>query len=295
MKGRTPIRLGAGELSSTHPLFSTERYAAWPHYLLAAARIEPAVITSLLSDEGFDAFTQTQTNRETWVHKPEWSNLPVAPGPDNPLNRFIDAWCEKWGMHSHFARIPAHNLLADARWCRTNGEPEPPTFTCDCAGVPFDPRAWRHLHGASFSTMMRDPATGREVQISGIGSGERLNIDLPGLTWNPGEELLSSALTRIMATIQSIVASDLDRVRDEYIADGYRPIFSKRASEHFEWMARYQILGESRGEISKFLANVRLEREPDWEQDYDPAFYKSHVGKAIKQIADLLGLRLRDP
>jgi len=98
-----------------------------------------------------------------------------------------------------------------------------------------------------------------------------------------------------MATIQTIVASDLDRIRDEYIADGYRPIFSKRASEHFEWMARYQILGESRGELSKFLANVRLEREPDWEQDYDPAFYKSHVGKAIKQIADLLGLRLRDP
>jgi len=267
-KGRQLVRFGSGELHSIHPLFSEERYAAWPHYLRAAARIEPAVIVSLLSEEGFDAFRETQENRETWVHKAEWSNLPVPPGPDDPLERFILAWCQRWGMIEWYAKVPARNLLTNARRRRANGEPEPQTFTCDCNGTPFDPGEWRPLHGASFFL--------GDVQISGIGSGERLSIDLPGLAWNPLQETCAAALTRIMATIEPIVASVLDDVQHAYIDDGYKPVESGDATRRFEWLARYQLLRERKREIAR-----------------SEALEERHIRRTLIATAKLLGIELR--
>lgn len=123
---------------------------------------------------------------------------------------------------------------------------------------------------------MSDPLTGRWEQISGIGSGARLNLDLPELTWNPREETLPSAQARIMAVIEPIVASELDRIRDDYMASGYKPVLVKRETRHFEWLARFQVLREDKTEIAR-----------------TEGLEERHVRRALTETARLLGMELR--
>lgn len=288
---RQRVRFGTGELVDNEKWFSEERRIAWTLYLLAAARIEPEIITSLLTDEGIDAARQTRELQESWEYKPERPDQPVPSSPDDPLDRFIHAWCEQWELLEYFAGTPGRNLLVDARRAREEGKPDPKTFTCNCAGVPFDPSDWGPILRISASFIM-DPQTGRREQTSGIGSGPKLTVVLPELTWNPREEVLSSALARIMAKMEPIVRRELNRVRDEYIADGYKTPPVKRTDKHFEWLVRYQILGETRGDIARSLADERKARQPDWV--YDPDVYKSDVGKQIRRAADLCGLKLKE-
>lgn len=276
MKGRQPIRFGGGELIEDDGNTHIERHIAWTHYLLAAAQIQPEIITCLLTEDGFEALRKTRERRENWVHKPEWSDMPVPPSPDDPLNRFIRAWCDRWGFFEYFARTPANNLLVEAARLRAEGKPKPETFTCDCAGVPLDPDERKPWQRSAVICRVQDPLIGRWKTISGIGSGAKWSLNVPELTWNPREELRSAALARIMPAIESIVACDLDRIRSEYMADGYKPVPSKRAPEHFEWVARYQLLHEDKEEIAR-----------------SEGYHERHVRREIIETARLLGIALR--
>ena len=201
--------------------------------------------------------------------------MPVPPSPFDPLDGFIREWCQRWKLHEHFASIPARNLLGRARQCRAVEQPDPLTFVHDCAGVPLDPAEWEPIHRAT-AFFVGDPQTGRREQVSGIGSGAKVTVEVPELTWNPLEEMLPEALTRIVASIEPIVRSELNRVRDEYIADGYQPVHAKDDTQHFEWLARYQILGETKRDIAR--AEGVSER---------------HVRRELELTARLLGIHLR--
>lgn len=91
--------------------------------------------------------------------------------------------------------------------------------------------------------------------------------------------LLEALRPRLRRALESIVAED----REENGA--VKPVAFRQLTA-FEWLVQYQVLGESRAGIARKLAQ---ERGKD-----DPAFYRSHVGREIRRIAELIGLNLRD-
>lgn len=261
------VRLGRGELDDGRHRFETLA-AAWTIYLQVAAKTEPCVISSLLTDEAFEAERRTREFRESWVHKPECSNMPVRPEPDDPLECFIQAWCTSWGFQYYFAHIPAINLIVEVRHAREEGRPEPETFTCDTNGNPTDGRSLFHI----WSFAIRDGK--KEL----LGQGDRVSLILPDLRWEPTTETVSGALDRLMGEIRPIVRDHLHAMRDGYIAHGYQPVHAKDDTQHFEWLARYQILRERKPDIA-----------------HAEGVSERHVRRELESAARLLGIHIRPP
>ncbi len=113
-------------------------------------------------------------------------------------------------------------------------------------------------------------------------------------TFDPRNETLSAACHRLLPELEARLKESLQAVvdNDRALKAAQAPVMY-RTDKAFEWLVRYQVLGESRGSIARSLAGKRLAREPHW--DYRPDVYKSHVGKEIKRIADQCGLTLREP
>lgn len=98
--------------------------------------------------------------------------------------------------------------------------------------------------------------------------------DGPFETFDPRTEDVDAATDRLLETLrprvrrilESIVAEDRD-------LNGAQLPVTYRSTAPFEWLVRYQVLGESRNAIAKSI-------------DVD----RSHVGREIQRVADLIGL-----
>lgn len=114
-------------------------------------------------------------------------------------------------------------------------------------------------------------------------------------TFDPRTETVNAAEKRLMEALRPRLRQALETiVADDREGNAAMGAVEFRKVSAFEWLVRFQVLGESRGEISRALADARLKRDPEWEQYYRPDFYKSHIGREIRKVADLIGLTLRD-
>lgn len=110
-------------------------------------------------------------------------------------------------------------------------------------------------------------------------------------TFDPRNETLSAACLRLLPELEARLKESLQAVvdNDRALEAAQAPVMYKSAKA-FEWLVRVQVLGDSRGEIARSLADARKAQDPDW--TYRPDSYKSYVGKEIKRAADQCGLTL---
>ncbi len=93
---------------------------------------------------------------------------------------------------------------------------------------------------------------------------------LPELNWNPFE--------RARADMESAYREYLDLVETTYLQAGYVSVPEKRTSEHFIWLAAYQVLGYSMSDIADAIGESR-----------------QRVQYGVKKLARDIGLYLRSP
>lgn len=252
-------RIKLGDLDYSDSWFRRRASAAWSTYLLIAAEVHPPVISSLLSNHALDIFARYKEGR--------------ASGVDNQaeaeLERFIAEWCGQWGFREHYARLPAHNTLGQAFRDRQMGGPEPLTFVCDVHG--------RRYEGTNLLDNARVIVkNGHTGEVTELGLGAKLPMDLPDFHWEPTTETLPDALKRITDAIKPLVRAELQTIRDSYLANGYEQVVAKRDKSKdfemvdpekyrnwgFEWVARQQLRGETPQSIADILSES-LTKAPD--------------------------------
>lgn len=225
---RKPVRLGRGELND--PEFPAAVRVAWGLYMQAVEQVRPAAVEDLLAFPGLTAPDQHTFNAGTTA--------------------YTQAWANRWGFRVRYTATLALNTLERARDAALAGQPYPMAFATLIArfvddnpiitiqlsddghpavvGIPRDDEtlAWDHpwgIHGDLFR-----PA-------------DSLNVELPAMCWNPLNERIEDAETRIMGEIAPLVRAALARVREELLAAGYLPVKEQRQPEHFVWLARNQL------------------------------------------------------
>lgn len=112
------------------------------------------------------------------------------------------------------------------------------------------------------------------------GSGDALNVPKGELYWNPTDETRDGARRRLMAAIDS----ELQRVENR----GTLVRIKTKSPEHFVWLARFQVLGESGQEIAGTLPDTHPEKFRNVEER------ARAVQLGINDTKELIGLRLRD-
>lgn len=111
--------------------------------------------------------------------------------------------------------------------------------------------------------------------------------------YTPLTEDLDTATKRLLEALRPRVRHALESIVAEHHEQYDDPLpVAFRKSTAFEWLVRFQVLGESRADIARELARQRKRRDPNWQGDHKD--YASHVGREIRRVADLIGLTLRD-
>lgn len=106
-------------------------------------------------------------------------------------------------------------------------------------------------------------------------------------TFDPRTETIDAAVKRLMPELElrlrrrlvNIAAEDRD-------LNAAQPPMEFRKANAFEWLVRFQVLGESRKQIARTVAEAR--------GNDDPQDYASYIGKEIRRVANIIGLTLRD-
>jgi len=96
--------------------------------------------------------------------------------------------------------------------------------------------------------------------------------------WNPYEETESEARNRMMKEFKLRLTQHLDSTREDLAVQAFERAPRKSAAEHFEWLVRYQVLGDSYRAIADDVGrDVQTVRE------------------AIDSTCRLIGIPLRPP
>ncbi|MDQ3694141.1 MAG: hypothetical protein M3464_10990 [Chloroflexota bacterium] len=97
-------------------------------------------------------------------------------------------------------------------------------------------------------------------------------------SWNPGAETKETYLARSRAIIDRQLHNHIHSIENESLQKGLERVPTKRnGDEHFRWLVRYQVLGESQTAIARLAC---VERQT--------------VQSAIRSTAGLMPLPLRD-
>ena len=111
---------------------------------------------------------------------------------------------------------------------------------------------------------------------------ENLELDaplrLPEASWDPQGEDRATATKRILADMGRAVRSELGRMESEAARTAVRPPVKRTGLDHLAWLARHHFRHES---FSAIARDVYLERQT--------------VTEAVKAVAELVGLPLREP
>lgn len=256
------MRFGRGQLFNPHG--EEARIEAWRLYLGVLPRVVPAVLTSLLSEEGFavNARRDAEPRVRPLSHSVEFDD-------------YIRRWCRRWGLSYRYAQNTAMNTLNHAARAMERGEPLPVTLEGFCMSV-------------GGSEEIFNPGTRQYEEVGRVALRlDCLAEDRPGppFRWNPTHETKAAAMQRIVTALREDVASALDRIEAEKLAAGLQPVPTKRELVHFEWLARYQILRETYDEIAgRERTNGRAKAS------------RQLIEHGVKATAALLGLEpLRDP
>lgn len=105
-------------------------------------------------------------------------------------------------------------------------------------------------------------------------------------TFDPRTLTVEEALKELLPALESRLRRALETIKaeDEQQNGAVAPLAFRKLTA-FEWLVQFQIQGKSRARIARRLAE---------EKGKDEFSYRSHVGREIKRVADLIGLTLRD-
>lgn len=271
----------------------------WDAYLEAAARMIPDVLESLTTTYAMEPedYLSERGYRQT-----------LTPGALR-----IKAWCQHWGFNEEYTFHPALNTLILTKRAQEKGESLPDMFVSTWSGQ-LHPR-WQHedsgptmevflvkslpngqpdwnLHGKPhpFSELPgRLIGHGHFIASGGNGvrpiqprwaqhQGTQVDVKWPIVFWDPTAETRHEARQRILAVICELLDGDLETIVNAYLDNGYQRPLEKRTTIQFEWLVRYQLLGETKRHIART-------------DHADP----SNVMRQVNDVAALIGLELNPP
>jgi hypothetical protein len=242
--GDAVLRLGAGDSST-----GVQRRRACYWFLEAATGAEPRILCEL-RDRILPSFWQA----------------------GETLDATIEAWLERWRIQTPWSFEWAFALLG--LWMGPGNRPPedvPPRFCWPSFGSTIDGRtlAW-----------LRSAGLGRYVDSIPKDEGrEAVRLDLPECRYDPFTETKADAVRRLTGELTEAVRAEVDRIARESLTEGDAPTIVKTTGrEHFEWLARYQVKGDSYAGIAHEACRSR-----------------QAVKLAIRETAELIGLVLRAP
>ena len=269
---RRPIRFGAWEYTDPHGV--EEGHEARGLYLWALQSLEPGFVEDLLG-EPFAAVEAIWRSRG-WTDPPterfpeldgddRWDVISLLYGhsqdrSDGGVMAALDRWARRWGWpHEH-------------RPSRTVGE-------------------WLIFSGLYTLVAWLLYPTVRQFSRISYFPGGPAGIDRPQtmqpyertvaieVSWYPVVEPIQDAEERLVAECRRAIRRDLQEVEAEAERRGMVRARVKRTGlDHFEWLVRYQLRGESYAEIARSVCKER-----------------QTVAEAIQKTAALIGLPLRLP
>lgn len=105
-------------------------------------------------------------------------------------------------------------------------------------------------------------------------------------SYDPSTETIADAAERLLKKLHPLIYQRLELIasEDQQENGAIEPVAFRKVTA-FEWLVRYQVFGASRAGIARELAE---------ERGKDEHTYRSHVGREIRKVANLIGLTLRD-
>lgn len=254
-------RLGRGECT-------TSEAACWEArriFLAAASQVAPSTYWSLFPDRMDDATRRALGKR--WKGDPEG----MAASENAWYERSTQEYQARWNDD------PEATIAAwQARWNLRDA------WLADVARQTLRARFRYHARGRTLLIGVNGPPPGLFVTPTcrNVHAGRLLGLPLDDLYWNPSDETRADARSRLIRAVDA----ELDRVEAD-VAGSPAP---RKSPEHFDWLARYQVLGVSGLSIARTL--------PTRNPDTIPEQAARRVQKAIVVTARLIGLSLRhDP
>jgi len=191
--------------------------------------------------------------RAVFEVKPEtyWSLFPTGYGQEA-----YDAWRCRWNDDLR---------IMIAEWQKYWHLSDP--WLADAAYATLRARLRWHIQGCT-ALWGGDRFVTPQARSGALGG--ILALPIVELHWNPVAETREEARARLHALIDD----ELDRVETE----STHPVTRSKSPDHFVWLARYQVVRESKELIADTTGHDR-----------------SQVGRAVSELAGFIGLTSREP
>lgn len=285
-----PLRLGLG--ATVDPTGVLPRGIARKHFFDAVVAVAPGAVEGLrcgplaearrwalgwLALKGGGA---AEDDLRGWMR----SALPAVQGATQAwlrTNHLDVDWCRDLGCYV-FSRAFDRVVLAAAG--REVNEPIETGLGAWLSGATVDsvaplPLALLDAPGDAGLDALLAGVDAQWAEVELTLGGRPAPLRFPGVTWNQRTEPRAAARGRILADLERRLDEQLDGIEAAALAAGDHPTPMKRTGdEHFRWLARYQVEGESYSAIARDTGNRR-----------------QTVAGAIHETAALIGLPLRDP
>lgn len=271
LSGESGIRLGPGEYVDASG--GIPRIVARQLFLEALAEVEPAAVAELTEDPLVLAVSLRPllaSPDDEMALLESFRRLTREPPPEKEddlvwLALHTRRWAERWTLSAaehgwaHLSAMWSVLAWADAL---LRGE---------------EPDIALKYPGAETTVAPRLPAEPLPVATQPAEGSSPLSF--ASTFWNPHAETRAAATGRILAGFTRQMHDQLDKVEAAARDLGAKPTPSKRTgAEHFRWLVRYQVKGESLTEIAR-----------------DACKEKQTVAEAVHETAALIGLPLRAP
>ncbi len=156
----------------------------------------------------------------------------------------------------------------------------------DEEGVPFDAGWYLPRADGALGPTMHTLTVGDLVQSGPEEDGGIRDAGDIG-SFDPRQQSVEDAMRALMPMLETRLRNRLELIVGEDLEQTYttEPITFKKATP-YEWLVRFQVLHESRASIARTIAKANGKDDPD--------LYRSYVGKEVRRVAGLIGLKLRD-
>lgn len=239
------LRIGPGETVPEAYVQVTMRAM----FLDALHRLAPQTTQDLAGDEAHEIVAQDYRALGTYLMPPH-DRQPLDEA-ERREDRFIDAWQHQYGLPDAWLHVAAMMTMQRARDL--------------------------HRHGKTFDAPLVLPGVTALADLDGIPDHRpteipaRLNNLI--ITFNPRTETVDDAVKRLMPHLRDHLTAIAD---DDRTLNDARAPKTYRTTTAYEWLVRYQVLGESRNAIA-----------------CADDIHRAHVSAQVNETAALIGLTLR--
>ena len=251
------MRIGDGGLADKEAVKREARGL----YLLAIAEEAPSVLQELAREtlplyrRMYLLSRRDETASDLRLH--DWislSKLSKQESDFRPVHRVVGAWARRHNLRNAWIRDAALETLH--KWCRILEQRDP-------VGLSDEPRilTWQ------------TPLVSQELNESGGDIGLRFEDE----GWDYLNETRTEAKKRLLGEFKKFLSEYLGEVEERFRRDGWESPYEKKSLWHFNWLARYQVLGRSYSTIARD----------------DGTGARESVQEAVRKTAELADVRLR--